>query len=275
MLATKFRNPFGYMSSQPLTDDQMRKYAPSIFADEAHESRSSRYSYIPTIDIVHSLRKEGFQPFMVCQARTRKPGKEGHTKHMLRLRHPSQVFSDEANEIILINSHDGTSSYQMMAGVMRFVCSNGLVIGENIHDVRVPHKGNIVGEVIEGAYQVLDNFKFADEQRESMKDVSLSAGEKRLLANSALMLKYDTETDPAPVSEDSVLMPRRREDSKDDLWSTFNVLQENLVRGGLNARNKNGRRTRTRAVTGIDGNIKLNRALWQLADGMRKLKQGN
>ncbi len=273
MLATKFRNKFGYISNHPLTDNEMRRYAPSIFADQPHESRSQRYTYIPTIDVLNRLRTEGFHPFMVCQSRSRIEGKEGHTKHMVRLRHPTQVFSDEANEIVLLNSHDGTSSYQMIAGVLRFVCSNGLILGQNVNDVRVHHKGDIVGDVIEGAYEVLDNFKIVDEQRESMKDVNLSTDEKRLLANSALSLKYDTEVGPAPVSEETILTPRRREDSKDDLWSTFNVIQENLVRGGLRARNKNGRRSTTRAVTSIDGNIKLNRALWQLADGMRKLKQ--
>jgi hypothetical protein len=38
---------------------------------------------------------------------------------MLRLRHASQINGAEANEIILLNSHDGTSSYQMLAGQFR------------------------------------------------------------------------------------------------------------------------------------------------------------
>lgn len=38
-------------TSQPLSEDEIRKYAPSIFADAAHDSRSARYTYIPTIDV--------------------------------------------------------------------------------------------------------------------------------------------------------------------------------------------------------------------------------
>src|SRR3546814_8105435 len=79
-----------------------------------------------------------------------------HTKHMIRLRHANQVNDSIANEIILLNSHDGTSSYQMLAGAFRFVCSNGLVCGDAVADVRIPHKGDITGQVIEGAYEVLD-----------------------------------------------------------------------------------------------------------------------
>jgi len=58
-------------SDYPLSDDQIRRVAPPIFADALHESRSERYSYIPTAVVLTELRKEGFQPFMVTQTRLR------------------------------------------------------------------------------------------------------------------------------------------------------------------------------------------------------------
>src|SRR3546814_20077482 len=68
-------------------------------------------------------------------------------------------------------------------------------------------------------------------------------------------------------------MPRRFEERKADLWSTFNRVQENFIKGGLSGRAANGRQQRTRAVQGIDQNLKLNRALWMLAEGMQQLKR--
>jgi hypothetical protein len=44
-------------------------------------------------------------------------GKPEHTKHMVRLRDAEQINGAEANEIILLNSHDGTSSNQMTVGM--------------------------------------------------------------------------------------------------------------------------------------------------------------
>ncbi len=44
-----------------------------------------------------------------------------------------------------------------------------------------------------------------------------------------------------------------------------------MVKGGLRERSATGRTTTTRAVSGIDQNVKLNRALWVLADEMRKM----
>ena len=110
MLASRFsRNALALRSNHPLSNDEIAEFAPSILAHAAHESRSDRYSYIPTVEVLDALRKEGFQPFMVCQTRVRDDGRRAYTKHMVRLRHADQITGSEANEIIMLNSHDGTS----------------------------------------------------------------------------------------------------------------------------------------------------------------------
>lgn len=48
------------MYNQALTMDQLQLAVPSAFATQAHESRSSRYTYIPTSDIIAGMIKEGF-----------------------------------------------------------------------------------------------------------------------------------------------------------------------------------------------------------------------
>ncbi|GAC1569141.1 MAG: DUF932 domain-containing protein [Aquirhabdus sp.] len=272
-LSSRFgRNQHVLRSNSPLSDEQITAVAPSIFAEEKHASRSERYTYIPTSDVLRGLRKEGFSPFMVCQTRTRDDAKRDHTKHMIRLRHASQIDGKEANEIILLNSHDGSSSYQMLSGVFRFVCSNGMVCGDILSDIRIRHKGNIVDNVIEGAFRVLDDFELVNGQKDGMKSLTLNEGEQAAFARAALTLKYDTELTPAPITENQILRPKRMEDRSDDLWTTFNRVQENLVRGGLRGRSATGQVSTTREVKGIDQNIKLNRALWVLAEEMRKIK---
>ncbi|CAG9230999.1 DUF932 domain-containing protein [Burkholderia vietnamiensis] len=274
-LASSFRYGSPILrADSPLSDDQIRSVAPSIFADGKHASRSERYTYIPTIDVLRGLRNEGFQPFMVCQSRVRDPGKREYTKHMLRLRHATQIVGEEANEVVLLNSHDGTSSYQMLAGVLRFVCQNGMVAGDSVRDIRIPHKGNIARNVIDGAFDVLDILDLIREQTDSMRGVELDRAEQHAFARSALALRYaptDTEA-PSPVTDSQLLAPRRFEDRRDDLWTVFNRVQENLTKGGLHGRSRTGRAMSTRPVTGIDQNVKLNRALWMLADAMRQMK---
>lgn len=168
-------------SDRPLSDDRIRAVVPSIFADAPHGSRSDRYAYIPTSTVLTKLRQEGFEPFMVCQTRVRNEDRREYTKHLIRLRHASQINGDEANEIILLNSHDGTSSYQMLAGMFRFVCHNGLVCGDTTADIRVPHKGDVASQVIEGAYGVLEGFERVHNARDAMRTITLDESEAEVL----------------------------------------------------------------------------------------------
>jgi hypothetical protein len=276
-LSTRFAKNTQVLQSQtPLAEDQMRRVAPSIFAVSKHASRSQRYTYIPTIDVLRGLAREGFQPFMVAQGKSRTEGRAEYTKHIIRMRHAGQVAKrPEANEIILINSHDGASSYQMLAGVFRFVCCNGLVVGEASHDIRIPHKGDIQGEVIEGAFRVLEDFETIDESVDGMKALELKPEEQTAFATAALELRYGERKDgqpPAPITAAQLTEARRPEDIGRTLWTTFQRVQENSMRGGQPGRTVQGRRTRTREVASIDRGVGLNRALWVLADEMRKLK---
>lgn len=273
-LANRFSYSAPYVRSEvPLTDEQLYKKVPSIFAEEKHESRSDKYVYIPTINLLRGLRKEGFEVFFACQCRTRDIGRRSHTKHMLRLRHASQQVGEDrdTNEIILLNSHDGTSSYQMIAGRFRFVCQNGLIVGNSFGDIRTHHKGDIAGNIIEGAYTILENFEAVNASVDGFKSLTLNNDEQRLFAESALQLKYD-EDEHSPIESSDLLRTRRREDADSTVWGTFNRVQENLLNGGLHGKTAKGKRTTTKEVVGIDNNVKLNRALWTLAEGMRKLK---
>ena len=276
-LATRFaRNTHVIRSDTPLAEEQMRSAAPSIFATGKHQSRSERYAYIPTIEVLRGLRKEGFEPFMVAQSKSRIEGKTEYTKHLIRMRHAGLLSTKpEANEIILINSHDGASSYQMLAGAFRFVCCNGLVCGTVSNDIRIPHKGNVQNEVIEGAFRVLDDFKAVDASIDGMKSLTLNGDEERAFATAALTLRYGERSEgqlPAPITAEQLIEARRPEDIGRSLWSSMNRLQENMQRGGQPGRTVHGRRIQTRPIASIDRSVSLNRALWVLAEEMAKLK---
>lgn len=276
-LATRFaRNARQITAREALTDDQLRQVVPSIFAQEAHDSRSERYVYVPTIDIVQGLRREGWQPFFAVQAQPRDGSRTGHAKHMLRLRRPEHITETEAAEVIIVNSHDGTTSYQMFSGLVRFVCTNSMIAGQQFDEVRVHHKGHIQDQIIEGAYKIAEDFPRLIDSTREMAALRLSEPEQRVFAEAALVARYGEEE--APITPDQVLRRRRHADVGPDLWTTFNAVQENIIRGGLMGRRRgeHGRvvRRTTRAINGIDQNVTVNRALWTLAEGMKALKAG-
>lgn len=258
----------------PLTDNEIRTVAPSIYAEAPHNSRSERYAYIPTIEILNGLRQNGFQPFMAAQAKVGKKGlaagKQEFTRHMLRLRHPDAIKDDGiAHEIILLNSHDGTSSYQMLSGVFRFVCMNGMVCGDVEENIRIRHKGReILNDVLEGAFHVVSDTRRNQDVIEDMEATTMKTGHQIAFANAAIALRFGEGNNV--VTPAQALEVRRIEDKGNDQWSVFNRIQENMIRGGMDGRTKNNKVRQVRAITGMDKDTQYNRVLWQLMQDMRK-----
>ncbi|ECF6118963.1 DUF945 domain-containing protein [Salmonella enterica] len=267
-LASRFGRINQIRRDRPLTHEELMQYTPSVFGEDKHTSRSEKYTYIPTIILLENLRREGFEPFFACQSRVRDPGRRDYTKHMLRLRRAGQITGQQVPEIIILNSHGGESSFQLLPGVFRSVCTNSLVCGQSFGEIRVPHRGNIVEKVIEGAYDVLNVFDRVEEKREAMQSLQLPPPAQQALAKAALTYRFGEEHQPVTTAQ--VLTPRRREDYGQDLWTVWNTLQENLLKGGLPGRTAKGKHSHTRAVNGIDGDVKLNRALWVMAEQMQQ-----
>jgi len=126
---------------------------------------------------------------------------------------------------------------------------------------------------------VLDEFEAVEEHSDAMKSLQLWQREELAFAHAALALRFGerlSETTeeqlPAPVTAEQLTQPRRAEDAGRSLWTTFQRVQENVMRGGQTGRNAQGKRIQTRPVGSIDRGVSLNRALWMLAEEMRKLK---
>lgn len=280
---SSFRSGSRFGAHAEMDNDQLARLAPSIFATEAHTSRSAKYAYIPTSAVLDGMRKEGFVPVKATQGRSRIEGKTEFTKHMIRFRHSDYIGTERGGqvvpEIVLVNSHDGTSAYHLMAGLFRIACLNGMIRCESTTaDLRVPHKGNVVDNVIEGAFTVIEDSKGAVEQAETWSALRLTHDERQVMADAARLLRFgDSEGNvETPIEARQLLAPRRREDRDETLWTTHNVIQENVIRGGLHAwtrdANNRQRRVTTREVRNIDGDVKLNRALWMLSQRMAELK---
>lgn len=267
---------------EALSFDQIAAFAPTIFKEVAHESRSERFQVIPTHQLLGGLAKEGFLPVKVQVGGSRDEEKRAFTKHMIRFRRQDDLtgapkVGDSHPEVVLMNAHDGTSSYQLHAGLFRLVCLNGLTVSEaNFGSIKVGHSGKgVLDKVIEGTYRVLDDAVLALGQAQELQGVALNRDEQRIFGEAALRLRYDDEALPR-IDGNQVVRPRREADAFGTLWHTFNRAQENLVRGGLSYRHENseGRVSYrdTRPVNSADGDLKLNRALWHLTQEFAKLK---
>lgn len=251
---------------------------PSVFAAEAAHSTSERYRFVPTIEVLDSLRGEGFFPVSCTASRSRSEDGVDFVRHHIRLRREADLNTKMARvgqvipEVALTNSHNGTSGFILDAALHRVVCSNGLIVANSQGSLRFRHTGNndLVGRVIEGAYSIVEDFPEIADKVEAWSAIRLTEGQRNAFAAAALPLRFEPD---ANVQPQQLLRPRRYGDASPDLFSTFNVVQENFIRGGIYTGRKNGRRQPTRGVTSVDRDLKLNRSLWILADELAKAVQ--
>lgn len=255
-----------------MTDEVLFQQAPSIFAEKPFIGMSDNYKFIPTIEVVNNMRENGFFPVMASQSKTRCSAKVGLTRHMLKFRQEQHIGAEaivgaEVPEIILVNSHDGSSLYELMMGIFRFVCGNGMVVqASDFGSYSVKHNG-LIDDLIDTTWKIVADFPKAFEQIEAMKLTGLDPIKQLQFAEKAMLIKApENESGIAP----NLLLVAKREDDETlegsrDLWTTFNVIQENLIKGGLEGKTEK-RKTRTRPIKAIQEDLRVNKALWTLAN---------
>jgi hypothetical protein len=249
---------------------ELQHLVPAAFAEHAAARTGRNYVFISTRELVDALLDAGFAAIRARQGNARKGYDSAYARHMLcfqPLRH-SVGLDDAIPQIVLINSHDGRCAYQLRAGLYRPVCTNGLLtrIGD-FGLIHVPHRGNVVRNVVDAALGMVREFGGVCDTVERMRRTALEFADQLQLARRALALRYVSE-ERCPIAPASLLAPRRPADEGCDLWRVLNVVQEHVIRGGIAGRSASGRTTRSRAIRAIREDVRLNNGLWQIALSM-------
>ena len=251
-------------STMIINEDMLRRQAPAVFATSANEERTSdRYTFIPTTSVIETLQEDGWEAWDAKQVRSRK-WSDMHAKHIVRMRRQRveerTKVGDSFVELLIVNSHNGLQTYNLHAGIFRMVCSNGLIIGdENYGKVKVKHIGYSPDEVIAASQKLVASTNEIYQTRDNWNRQELDLPERRQFFADAAALRWES---PTEATFRGVGQARRVEDAGDDLWSIYNVAQENLTRAGWVDPKT---RRKARKITSISRDVELNSQLWDLA----------
>ena len=258
-----------------LTDAQIKAQAPSIFALEPMSGVSRNYTFLPTSRIVQAMRMAGWAAMQVDEQRVRLDSHRGFQVHVVRFQRRETVakVGEFATEIALLNSHDRSSTYQLHAGLFRFVCTNGMLVSDSVlEQVSIRHSRNSLEQVIEASLKMSDALSLVAEHVAAFRARQLTAVETKEFAKHATRLRWPVPR-AIPLGPEVALAPRRAEDVGTDLWNVLNRVQENVLRGGLrdiHRRTSRGKLfRRTTNLRSIDENIRINRSMWELAENVR------
>lgn len=230
---------------------------PAIFASQKHSKVSDKYQFVDTSKVIETLEESGFRIRTMSQQ-----GKGASAKHMVRMNSTTEVGKGNSLEVVLLNSHNGTSRLSLNFGVYRFVCSNGLIVGQHfVEPVRVRHMGEGVKTAVSDALmQINEQHKIVAEQVYMLQNTEMTKEQIFKLAISALLLTYPDNKELATESNIyQIIQARRVEDMNAVAWSVFNRIQENVIRGGLKLE---GMKRAMRPVRSIDRDFKINNELW-------------
>lgn len=252
-----------------LSELDLRAAAPAIFT-ESNGLMSRRYAHIATMDLLEGLAADGWLPVQAQQDRARQRDAR-YVQHAVVLRRADTLndlptVGDSVPTIMLQNSHNGRTQLRLRAGLYRFVCSNGLVIGQDSFSAAIRHSGDAVAEARGFASTIAESTtRLLDVQR-LWASIQLTDAQRVNFAIEAASLRYGVGARSFEASD--LLAPRRPEDAGNDLWRTFNVLQEGLTQGGVqtNVLTRAGAARTSRAMTAIGPTAELNAALWALAE---------
>lgn len=231
------------------------------------EKVSERYDFLDSRKIADDMSDLGYELVEVTTPKFRtEEGRFG--THQLDFRPNGwQDKSGEAERVLFINSYDGSRRAEIISGLIRFACLNGIVTGDNIQRQKFLHLGgDIETQLLEHLRTVNEGFEQTWTKIEAYKSTKLDDQLYMEMARKALELRYPDEETRLDIPAEIILMPRRQEDSKPDLYTTFNVMQENLIKGGVPGRTKDKEVRLSNPIGAIERHNGLNAQLWTLMD---------
>jgi hypothetical protein len=266
-------------ADQVMTIDQLKKEVPFAFLNAPTRQVSSKYVHVPTSRVIDDLMSMGWQPVQAAQRRGRAGKTSMFSKHMIKFQNPNLIIKgnegdDVFPQIILTNSHDGTQSFKFMMGLYRLVCSNGLVIAdEEFASFKIRHMGYSFEDLQQLITNAVEELPKKVEVINTMKSVELTEKQQKDLAFKAFLLRQGIALESEQAKEveisdevlENILETQRAEDAGNDLWVTFNRVQEAITQGGFQGALQGAKIRKVRKIKSFEKDLKLNQQLFDLA----------
>ena len=246
-----------------LSEQSLKSMVPAAFA-ETHPM-SSRYAQFRTTDALAIAADNGYYPVDAAQPKAKKRNPE-FVKHMIVLRHESVIADggDTVPQVLLYNSHNGRTTFRMHVGLYRFVCSNGLVAGEDLYAFALRHNLDAAKQVGDFLSGIIGHANDLSNVIDVWSRKQLTEGQSVGFARRAAELRWGERG--GTYEPRALLEARRDDDDGNSLWQVFNRVQEATVKGGVNGVSSNkARAVKSRPLTEIQSNIEYNRQLWNTA----------
>ena len=250
--------------------DELRKIAPSIFTKQGSNNVSSKYSHIPTDQVIRDMELLGWGVVDAKQVKARRD--VGYQKHLVVFRNPDVVINgDDGDQIfpqvLMTNSHDGKNSFTFTTGLYRMICENGLVVADTEFDViKIRHLGYDFDTLQDTIQEIISKLDLTVESMNKMKQTQLDEKQMFDLAKSFLDMRVEgTGNNYIKTAINDVLTPQRSQDQGNGLWEVFNRVQENIIEGNFEYATDSGKPRQARVIKNFKQDQVLNQKMFAKA----------
>lgn len=242
------------------------------------------YGFVDTRSVLGAFEAKGWKPVQTQVAKVNKVARQGFQKHLIKLEHadyqaiPGLTDANRSKpQLVVLNSHDGTSSLQVLWGLIRIACLNGIIAGTGLNGVRLVHSKSITDRLPDAIQYMLDNLPKFNEQIATLQALQLSQDAQAELIKTLFDARLSGIGRLEYVNY-SMPVLQRSEDKATDAYTVFNRVQEVLMRGGIRygytkeIKDDAGKvvaerltETTTRRIASVSSQVKLNQLAYDTA----------
>ena len=265
------------LSTTFLTEAEIKAKCPLAYATAPTNPKvSEKYVQANTSTVINDMHKLGWEVVDAKQKGKRKNSSGIQSFHMVVFQNPDIKVMENGEveafpRIILTNSHDGMNSFKFMVGLYRLVCSNGLIVAdETFETLTIRHINYTFEDLRHLVNRTVEALPGYINTVNKMKSTILNKEQKYDFAVKMLKLRKNVPLDQqVAISDETItdlLIPTRKEDAGDSVWSVFNVLQEKMVKGGSMVESgKHNKLRKMRPVKSFVRDLDMNYGMYQTA----------
>lgn len=241
----------------------------SFVQDSRHASKSPKFVPVQPSGIAAVLADHGFDLANLKSGRARHADKADHqtTIAYYSARDSSDlaaIMGHGSRLDILVRAPHLTGAIEFRLGFFRIACANQWNSGSVLAHVRIAHMGDCLEQLNRAIPSLVNQRGQLVETIRAMSGRRLQAPELAQLTRRVADLRL-AGSEARDVQVADLLTLRRDADTRADLFSVANVLQENALRFGLRYVSPEDRNLRTRNIDGTARGVELTGSIWEEA----------
>jgi len=205
----------------------------SFFQDSKHETKSSSFRAIKPESIQTVLRDHGFSLVHLKSGNAKHADKAAFQTTVARYRSETPFEVNGLSLDLIFKVPHLYGALQGVLGLFRGACANQLNVGTHFKNVKIKHIGDPLNELNNLIPMLVSQQNKLVQDVQNMRAINLGQDSIRELTYNLAKARLGDIENVQYIDLRPLTQTRRFEDVNTDLFTVFNIVQENIMRHGV------------------------------------------